>query len=89
MTKKQKTMLLRIIVSAALLIAAVLVPYEGPWRFALFLPAYFTVGWDVLWRAVRNIAHGQVFDENFLMALATVGAFCTGFFGEGAFVSLP
>ncbi|WP_304432131.1 heavy metal translocating P-type ATPase [Acutalibacter muris] len=85
MTKKQKTMLLRIIVSAALLIAAVLVPYEGPWRFALFLPAYFTVGWDVLWRAVRNIAHGQVFDENFLMALATVGAFCTGFFGEGEY----
>ena len=58
-----------------LLIAAVLVPYQGLWRFALFLPAYFVIGWDVLWRAVRNIAHGQVFDENFLMALATVGAF--------------
>ena len=85
MTKRQKTMLLRIIIGAVLLIAAVLVPYEGPWRFALFLPAYFTVGWDVLWRAVRNIANGQVFDENFLMALATVGAFCTGFFGEGEY----
>lgn len=85
MTGKQKTMLLRILIGAALLIAAVLLPYEGPWRFALFLPAYFTVGWDVLWRAARNIARGQVFDENFLMALATVGAFCTGFFGEGEY----
>ena len=78
-------MVARIAVSAVLLIAAVLVPYQGLWRFALFLPAYFVIGWDVLWRAVRNIAHGQVFDENFLMALATVGAFCTGFFGQGEY----
>ncbi|HJB97599.1 MAG TPA: cadmium-translocating P-type ATPase [Candidatus Acutalibacter pullicola] len=85
MTRKQKKMLLRIAVSAVLLVAAVLIPYEGPWRFLLFLPAYFVIGWDVLWRAIRNIAHGQVFDENFLMALATVGAFCTGFFGEGEY----
>ena len=85
MTRKQKKMLVRIAVSAVLLIAAVLVPYQGLWRFALFLPAYFVIGWDVLWRAVRNIAHGQVFDENFLMALATVGAFCTGFFGHGEY----
>ncbi|MFR6279465.1 MAG: HAD-IC family P-type ATPase, partial [Acutalibacter sp.] len=85
MTRKQKKMLVRIAVSAMLLIAAVLVPYQGLWRFALFLPAYFVIGWDVLWRAVRNIAHGQVFDENFLMALATVGAFCTGFFGQGEY----
>ena len=85
MTRKQKKMLVRIVVSAVLLIAAALVPYQGLWRFALFLPAYFVIGWDVLWRAVRNIAHGQVFDENFLMALATVGAFCTGFFGQGEY----
>ena len=85
MTRKQKKMVARIAVSAVLLIAAVLVPYQGLWRFALFLPAYFVIGWDVLWRAVRNIAHGQVFDENFLMALATVGAFCTGFFGQGEY----
>ena len=85
MTRKQKKMLLRIAVSAVLLVAAVLIPYEGPWRFLLFLPAYFVIGWDVLWRAICNIAHGQVFDENFLMALATVGAFCTGFFGEGEY----
>lgn len=85
MTKKQRVMLWRILAGALLLLAAVLIPYEGPWRFLLFLPAYFTVGWDVLWRAVGNIARGQVFDENFLMALATVGAFCTGFFGEGEY----
>ncbi len=85
MTRKQKKMTIRIGISVVLLIAAVLVPYEGIWRFALFLPAYFVVGWDVLWKAIRNIAHGQVFDENFLMALATVGAFCTGFFGEGEY----
>lgn len=85
MTRKQKKMLVRILASAVLLIAAVLIPYSGVWRFLLFLPAYFVIGWDVLWRAVKNIAHGQVFDENFLMALATVGAFCTGFFGEGEY----
>lgn len=85
MTRKQKKMVLRIAVSAVLLAAAVLIPYSGTWRFLLFLPAYFVIGWDVLWKAVRNIAHGQVFDENFLMALATVGAFCTGFFGEGEY----
>ena len=85
MTKKQRTMALRILAGALLLVAAVLVPYHGPWRFLLFLPAYGMVGWDVLWRAAKNICHGQVFDENFLMALATVGAFCTGFFGEGEY----
>ena len=78
-------MVARIAASAVLLVAAVLIPYEGPWRFVLFLQAYFFIGWDVLWKAARNIAHGQVFDENFLMALATVGAFCTGFFGEGEY----
>lgn len=85
MTRKQKKMVARIAASAVLLVAAVLIPYEGPWRFVLFLPAYFVIGWDVLWKAARNIAHGQVFDENFLMALATVGAFCTGFFGQGQY----
>ena len=85
MTRKQKKILIRIAVSAVLLIGAVLIPYEGVWRFLLFLPAYFVIGWDVLWKALRNIAHGQVFDENFLMALATIGAFCTGFFGEGEY----
>lgn len=85
MTRKQKKTLYRIIISAVLLIAAVLVPYSGGLRFLLFMPAYLVIGWDVLWKAAKNIAHGQVFDENFLMALATVGAFCTGFFGEGEY----
>ncbi len=85
MTRKQRIMLLRIAGGGVLLLAAVLAPWQGPLRFLLFLPAYFLAGWDVLWRAAKNIAHGQVFDENFLMALATVGAFCTGFFGEGEY----
>ncbi len=85
MSKRQTKMLYRIIAGAILLAAAALIPYAGPWRFLVFLPAYFMAGWDVLWRAAKNIAHGQVFDENFLMALATVGAFCTGFFGEGEY----
>lgn len=88
MTKRQKKMLARILISGGLLLAAVilenLLPLGG-WRVLLFLPAYFVIGWDVLWKAVKNISHGQVFDENFLMALATVGAFCTGFFGEGEY----
>ncbi len=85
MTRRQRKMLIRILLSAVLLLAAVLVPYKGVWRFALFLPAYFVIGWDVLLKAGKNILHGQVFDENFLMALATVGAFATGFFGEGEY----
>ncbi len=91
MTRKQKKMLLRILIGAGLLLLAVLLDrlllgeMLGGWRFLLFFPAYFTAGWDVLWKAVKNISHGQVFDENFLMALATVGAFCTGFFGEGEY----
>ncbi len=85
MTKRQRKMLWRIGISAGLLVAAVLIPYDGPWQFLLFLPAYGVIGWDVLWKAVRNIAHGQIFDENFLMALATVGAFGTGFFGQGEY----
>lgn len=88
MTKKQKKMLGRILASAVLLLAAVCLPLEGPWRLAAFLVPYAVIGWDVIWKAVRNIAHGQVFDENFLMALATVGAFATGEFPEGVAVML-
>ena len=88
MTRKQKKMLARIVISAVLLVAAVLIPYSGTWRFLLFFPAYFTIGWDVLWKAARNIAHGQVFDENFLMALATVGALAIGEYPEAVFVML-
>lgn len=88
MSKKQKTMLWRIIVSAALLIISVLLPVEGWARLLIFLVPYGVIGWDVLWRAIRNIAHGQVFDENFLMSIATVGAFATGDYPEATFVML-
>ncbi len=88
MSKKQKKMLFRILAGAALLVACVLLPLTGWARLLAFLVPYAVVGWDVLWRAVRNIAHGQVFDENFLMSIATVGAFATGEYPEAVFVML-
>ena len=88
MSRKHKKMLARIIVSAALLVACALSPLEGIWRLLSFLVPYAVIGWDVLWKAVRNIAHGQVFDENFLMSIATVGAFATGEYPEAVFVML-
>lgn len=88
MTKKQKKMLIRIFISAALFLAVVLLPLEGIARLAAFIVPYLVIGWDVLWKAVRNIAHGQIFDENFLMALATIGAFGTGEFPEAVAVML-
>ena len=110
MNRRQKKTLLRILVSAALFIAAALAPtiwlpagipffsvshvaQDGSAAFslsraALYLIPYAVIGWDVLWRAVRNIARGQVFDENFLMAIATVGAFVTGEYPEAVFVML-
>ena len=88
MSKKQKRTLSRILLSAALLAVAALLPLNGWARLAVFLLPYAVIGWDVRWRAVRNIARGQVFDENFLMALATVGAFCVGEYPEAVFVML-
>ncbi len=88
MNRKQRKMLLRIIVAAALFTVALCIPAEGFLRLLLFLAPFALVGWDVLWRAVRNIAHGQIFDENFLMALATVGAFFLGEYPEGVAVML-
>ncbi|WP_130868756.1 heavy metal translocating P-type ATPase [Intestinimonas massiliensis (ex Afouda et al. 2020)] len=86
MSKRQKQMLARLTAAAILFAAAVLLPLTGWGRLAAFLIPYAVAGWDVLWRAVRNIAHGQVFDENFLMALATVGALATGEYPEAVFV---
>jgi len=88
MSKKQKKTLVRIISAAVLLAAAWLAPLSGAWRIAAFLAPYLLIGYDVLWSALRNIFHGQVFDEQFLMALATVGAFGTGDYAEGVFVML-
>ena len=88
MSKKQKRMLARIAAAALLFAAALPLPLMGLARLAVFLLPYAVVGWDVLWRAVRNIAHGQVFDENFLMALATIGALAIGEYPEAVFVML-
>ena len=88
MTGKQKKMLARILVSAVLLVAAKLLPLSGAFQLVAFLVPYAVIGWDIVWKALRNIAHGQVFDENFLMTIATVGAFCTGEFPEAVVVML-
>lgn len=88
MTHRQKKMLTRIIAGGVLLIAAALIPAAGIAKLAVFIVPYAIVGWDVLWKAIRNIFHGQIFDENFLMSLATVGAFATGEYPEAAAVML-
>ena len=88
MTKKQKRMLYRILAASVLLAAAWILPGEGVSSLCLFLLPYAVVGYDILWRAAVNIVHGQVFDENFLMSLATVGAFITGSYEEGVAVML-
>jgi Cd2+/Zn2+-exporting ATPase len=88
MTKKQKKMLLRIVCAGVLLIAAAVLDHQGLLALPLFLVAYAVIGWDILWKAIRNIAHGQVFDENFLMALATVGALALGEYSEAVGVML-
>ncbi len=81
-------MLTRILASAVLFALSFLLPLSGVFRLFYFITVYAVVGWDVLWRAARNIAHGQVFDENFLMALATIGAFVLGEFPEAVEVML-
>lgn len=88
MTRKQKKALVRILVAGGFLIAAALIPLEGLWRLPLFLIPYLIVGWDILRKAALNIAHGQVFDENFLMSLATIGAFILGEYAEAVGVML-
>ena len=88
MNKKQKKMLRRIILAAALLILFSLLPVEGWFRFALFMIPYFLIGYDILWDAVKGIKNLQPFDENFLMAVATVGAIALGDYKEGVAVML-
>ena len=88
MTKKQKHLLLRIIIAAVLFLAGNLLPLHGTAELAVFLFSYAIIGWDILWKAITNILHGQVFDENFLMAIATVGAFILGEHTEGVAVML-
>ena len=75
MNKKQKKMLTRIVIAAAMLIALHFLPVTGLGRLALYLAAYLVIGYDILRKAWKGILNGRVFDENFLMAIATVGAF--------------
>ena len=82
MTKKQKKVLYRIIIAAILIVVLYFVPVEGYLRFALYLIPYFIIGYDILRKAALGIAHGEVFDENFLMAVATVGAMLLGVYNE-------
>ncbi|MEG0227374.1 MAG: heavy metal translocating P-type ATPase [Lachnospiraceae bacterium] len=88
MSRKQKKMLGRILLCGILLITISVLSFHSQWKFLLYLIPYLVIGWDVLWKAVRNIAHGQVFDENFLMSIATIGALGIGEYPEAVFVML-
>lgn len=88
MSQKEKRVALRIAIAAAATLLGVFLPLAPLLRLACFVPAYLLIGYDVLWRAVRNILNGQVFDENFLMSLATLGAFFVGDYAEASAVML-
>lgn len=75
MSKKQKKTLTRIVIAAGMLVALHFIPVEGWPRFGLYFAAYLIIGYDILIKAAKGIKNGQIFDENFLMAIATVGAF--------------
>ena len=92
MTRKQKRMLIRILIAAVLFLAALITDHTlhpSIWIvLPIFAAAYLVVGWDILWKAIRNISHGQIFDENFLMAIASLGAFAMQEFDESVAVML-
>ena len=88
MNKKQKKMLIRIIIAAVLIVVFSLLPVEGYLRFGLFMIPYLVIGYDILKKAFKGIVNKQVFDENFLMAVATVGAILLGDYSEGVAVML-
>ncbi|MBQ8310689.1 MAG: cadmium-translocating P-type ATPase [Clostridia bacterium] len=88
MTRKQKKMLIRIVIATAMLTVVALLPTDGWLRFSLFLFPYLCIGYDILIKAGKGIWNRQPFDENFLMAIATVGAITLGEYAEGVFVML-
>ena len=88
LTKKQKKARNRIVIAGILFLLFALLPLHGWLKFFLYLVPYGIIGWDVLKKAALNIKQGQVFDENFLMALATVGAFGCGETAEAVAVML-
>ena len=88
MEREQKKQLIRIIVSGALFAASFFLPLDEGGKFIFCLIPYLVIGWDILWEAIKNLIHGKVFDENFLMALATVGALGIGKYDEAVEVML-
>lgn len=88
MTRKQRRLLFRIIIAAVLFAAGSLLPLGPTAEMGVFLVCYAVIGWDIVWKAVTNILHGQVFDENFLMTIATIGALILGEHSEGVAVML-
>ena len=88
MNKKQKKMLTRILIAAIMVAALSLVPVQGYLKAVLYMIPYLVIGYDILLKAWKGIRNRQVFDENFLMAVATVGAICLGDFKEGTAVML-
>lgn len=88
MTRKQKHLLFRIIIAAVLFAAGSLLTLDPTAEMAVFLDCYVVIGWDIVWKALTNILHGQVFDENFLMTIATIGALILGEHSEGVAVML-
>lgn len=88
MSRRQKRDLIRIVTAFALFIIVQFLPLEGWWKVAAILVPYAICGWDVVWGALRGIAHGQMLDETFLMTIATVGALAVGEYSEAVAVML-
>lgn len=88
MTRKQKHLLIRIIAAAVLFLAGSLLHLPELAEMGIFLACYVVIGWDIVWKAITNILSGQVFDENFLMTIATIGALILGEHSEGVAVML-
>lgn len=88
MSRKQKKILYRIILAAVLIVIIQFLPLEGWLRFAVYMIPYLVIGYDILRKAILGIVHGEIFDENFLMAVATVGAIVLGDYAEGTAVML-
>ncbi len=88
MTRKQKRLLTRILIAAVLFLLGSCLPLPELGSMIVFLSCYAVIGWDIVWKAITNILHGQVFDENFLMTIATIGALILGEYSEGVAVML-
>ena len=88
MTRKQKKIFYRILLAAVLMVILAFLPLQGWLKLIVYLIPYLVIGYDILRKAALGIFHGEVFDENFLMAVATLGALCLGDYAEGVMVML-